>query len=104
MKIFKDKSLKEAVDPKDLDLQIVEGGSSRDYTFYVKNDHQKGEVKNLKVVVDNREIEILHCPSNIGINESAEFKFRWNADVKIEEGILPKFNFTYDIICGPAPR
>ena len=103
MKIFKNKQLTESVDPKKLDLAIVEGGSSKDYTFYIHNDHSRGEIRNLRAVVDSKEIEILHCPSNIGKNESVEFKFRWNCDTKIEEGIKPKFSFTYDIICGPAP-
>lgn len=103
MKLFKNKQLTERVDPGKLDLEIVEGGESRKYTYYLFNEHTRGVVKNLKVVVDNKEITILKCPTQIGINESAEFVFEWNCDVKIEEGILPKFQFTYDIICGPTP-
>jgi len=103
MKIFKNKQLTESVDPKKLDLAIVEGGSSKDYTFYIHNNHSRGEIRELRVIVDNKEIEILSCPTNIRMNESAELKFRWNCDAKVEEGILPKFKFTYDIICGPTP-
>jgi len=103
MKFFKNKRLTESIDPKRLDLEIVEGGSSKDYTFYIQNDHARGEVRNLRAVVDNKEIEILHCPTTIVKNESVEFKFRWNCDAKVEDGILPKFKFTYDIICGPTP-
>ena len=103
MKIFKDKSLREAVTSNTLDLELVEGGSTRKYIYHILNDHQKGEIRNLKVVVDNKEIEILKCPTTIGINEVKEFEFQWKADIKIEEGIRPKWKFTYDIICGPPP-
>ena len=65
MKFFKNKRLTESIDPKHLDLEIVEGGSSKDYTFYIQNDHARGEVRNLKAVVDNKEIEILRCPETI---------------------------------------
>lgn len=104
MKLFKNKQLTESIDANNLDLGLVEGGSSAKYTFYLYNDHPKGEIRNLKVVVDNKEISVLKCPSTIRINESAEFEIEWKCDAKLEEGILPKFSFTYDIICGPAPR
>lgn len=104
MKIFKNKQLTEAVDSNKFDLDLLEGGESRKYTFYLFNEHTKGAIKNLKAVVDNKEIKILKCPTSIGIKESAAFEFEWNCDVSIEEAIQPKFSFTYDIICGPIPR
>ena len=104
MKIFKDAKLTEAVDPNNLDLDIVEGGSTRKYTYHILNDHPRGEVRNLKVVVDNKEITNLECPTSIGRNESVTFSFNWQCDSKLEEGIRPKWSFTYDIICGPGPR
>ena len=103
MKIFKNRQLTEKIDSNKLDLEIVEGGDSRKYTFYLLNDHLRGVVKNLKAVVDNKEVKILKCPTTLGINESAPFEIEWNCDATIEEGILPKFSFTYDIICGPVP-
>jgi hypothetical protein len=103
MKIFKDKSLKESIDPNKLDLGIVEGGDTQRYTFHIYNDHPRGHIRNLKVIADHKEVRVIRCPGSIGINESAEFEIEWLCDAKIEEGITPKFSFTYDLICGPTP-
>ena len=101
MKLFKNRQLTERVDSGKIDLGIVEGGESQKYTYYLVNDHSRGYARNIKAVVDNKEIHILKCPTTLGINESGVFEFEWKCDVKLEEGILPKFSFTYDIICGP---
>lgn len=103
MKIFKNKQLTESIDPTNLDLEIVEGGSSRKYTYYLLNDHPRGSVRNLKIIVDNKEITNMEYPTSIGRNESVPFSFNWQCDSKLEEGIRPKWRFTYDIICGPTP-
>ena len=89
MKIFKNKQLTESVDPKNLDLGIVEGGSTQKYTFYLQNDHPRGEVRNLKAIVEHKEINILKCPTTIARNESAEFEFEWKCDPLME--IYPEF-------------
>lgn len=104
IKIYLDKDLKILMpiheSKPQLDLAVVDGGSSRKYSFFIENRHPYAELHDIKLSVDNSEVSILKCPSQIGISESAEFEVEWNADVTIERGIKPNFKLTYNLICS----
>ena len=102
--IYSDKRLNNLVpvneDKPALNLDTVDGGDSRRYSFFIQNIHEYGVLSNIKILVDSREISIIKCPESIGINESAELILEWNADISIERGIKPNFEMKYNLICN----
>jgi hypothetical protein len=84
MKIFKDNDLKNEI--IDLDLGIVEAGTSEKFTFYVYND-QLPALINLEFIISSPEVKIISSPKELKYKESGELIIEYSPLVTLKQGL-----------------
>ena len=69
-----------------LDLGIVEAGTSKEYEFQLYNDSST-ETVDLKVVIPNKEVEVLEFPEKLDSKATGKLKIRWSPSITLKQGL-----------------
>ena len=77
---------KEGAEIDKLNLGIVEAGTSKEYEFQLYNDSST-ETVDLKVVIPNKEVEVLEFPERLDSKAKGTFKIRWSPSITLKQGL-----------------
>lgn len=97
MKIYKEKELKEEV--TNLDFGITLAGDTKEITFYLYND-STADVVEIKPTIDNAEVSVKDCPTNLGSKQSASIVFAWSPSVTLKQGLKTQLNLKFFELYG----
>jgi len=73
-----------------IDLGIVEAGKSKEYVFYLYND-MADEVIDIKLDLENPEVEVVKIPSDLGVKGKDELKIKWSPSLTTKKGLKVSF-------------
>ena len=71
---------------ENLDLGIVEAGTSKEYEFQLYND-SSAETVDLKVVIPNKEVEVLEFPKKLDSKAKGILKIMWSPSITLKQGL-----------------
>jgi hypothetical protein len=97
MKMYKDKALKEEV--TELDFGITLAGDTKEITYYLYNDIEADLVE-IKATVDNTEVSIKDCPTNLEHKTSSPIVFAWKPSITLKRGLKTKLDLKYFELYG----
>lgn len=83
-----DKNKKEV---EELDLGVVEVDTTKEYEYILYNDVE-AELNDIELVINNKEIKIIHCPKSLKALSSDSIKFSWTPTLKIIKGVKTTFS------------
>ena len=76
-----------------LDLEILDAGETKQYTFYVFND-TSAYLKNLVFEAEHDEVKIISFPDALPPSASGELVVEWSPSITLKEGLKVEVNIT----------
>ena len=106
MKIYKDKELTQEIEDNTFDLDIVEAGDTKKFTFYMLND-SNAFLRNLEFSLEQFKIdendklvpcsenelehlEIINAPTELFAKTNSELIIEWEASITIKRKLIAK--------------
>lgn len=77
---------KDGKEIKTLDLGVVEAGKSKEFEYVLYNDSEV-DVIDIKVDVDNKEVEVIKVPEKMYIKGKDSLILKWSPSLTIKKGL-----------------
>jgi len=71
---------------KELDLGIVEAGTSKKYEYLIYNDAEV-EVTDIKVLIGHDEVQILDFPKELESKQKGSLTIKWSPSLTLKRGL-----------------
>ena len=76
-------------DTQDLELGIVEVGSSKEYEYVLFNDTE-AEAVDIEVSINNKEIKIVESPKKMPPMSKSKLKIKWSPTLEVKKASKTK--------------
>lgn len=76
-----------------IDLGIVSVGESKIFEFFLHNNSEFRNI-DIKVSVENDEVDILSVPEKLNADEKSVFKIKWTPSLEVKKGLKTTVKIT----------
>ena len=84
MQIFSDPELTNQI--IDLDLGIVDAGTSKNFVFYLHNETD-AQLVDIVIKCNHPEVSVVRSPTTLEAKGSAAFEVTWSPEVTVKQGL-----------------